>query len=124
MAINGQPVSATSLALLAALCLSLVLGAKSRRDRICCAERRTCKRDEFKSGKSVDNDDTQYTSIDRRAPEDEPVFSLYGGSDSDAEPSAPPMKLSTSVLALLDSFDVDPVRGKFCLLYTSPSPRD
>lgn len=114
MAINGQPVRATSLALVAALCISLVLGAKSRRDRACCAERRTCKQDKFKSSSSVQDDGTSRdTAMDPRVHENGPVFSLYGGGDNDTEPSAPSMELSTSVLALLESFDVDPVRGKF-----------
>lgn len=66
-------------------------------------------------------------AADRRAPEDEHVFSLYGGHGgddddesvgADAEASSPPMELSSSVLVLLESFDVDPVRGKpHILLY-------
>lgn len=53
-------------------------------------------------------------TTDRRPPEDDQqVFSLY--ESVDAEPHAPPMELSRSVLALLESFDVDPVRGEACL---------
>lgn len=51
-------------------------------------------------------------ATDRRPPEDEQVFSLYGSGEGEREPSVPPMELSKCVLALLDSFDVDPVRGK------------
>eukprot|EP00903_Cladosiphon_okamuranus_P008355 g8036.t1 len=44
------------------------------------------------------------------APEDdEQVFSLF--ESGNVEPHDPPMELSKSVLALLESFDVDPVRG-------------
>ena len=118
MATNGQPVGVTSLAVVVVLCISLILSSKSRRDRACCADTRTCKQDEFKSSNSPDaeHDGTSHhIARDRRAPEDEPAFSLYGGGVSDAEPSAPSMELSTSVLALLESFDVDPVRGMFGL---------
>lgn len=44
--------------------------------------------------------------------EDEAGFDLYDGADGhEREAVQPPMELSDDVLALLASFDVDPVRG-------------
>eukprot|EP00752_Nemacystus_decipiens_P012084 g10714.t1 len=61
-----------------------------------------------KHGRAGSN--TGAVTADRRPPEDDQQeFSLF--ESVDAEPSAPPMELSRIVLALLESFDVDPVRG-------------
>ena len=127
MAGSGPSVGVTFLALVATLCISVVMGNMTRRNRACCDnERRTCKQDDnlksTKNGRCRCGEATvdRGAGMDRRAPENEPVFSLYGGDggDNDTEPRAPPMKLSASVLALLESFDVDPVRGKLGVLAT------
>lgn len=101
---------AASCAVAAALCLSLWLVSKNRSNRHC--GRRASRG--ATASKHIDDlncraSDTQ----DRCRPEEEEqVFALYAAGESESEPSCPPMELSEAVCALLESFDVDPVRGK------------
>lgn len=100
MAIRRHAVAAVPLGVAAAVCISAFLAANYQKTR--------------RIASKQDHVDVNPVAVatGRRAPEDEQVFSLYGSVD--AEPHAPPMDLSRSVLALLESFDVDPVRGESC----------
>lgn len=97
MAVGQHSVAAAPLGVAAGLCFAALLVANYWKNR---SHRAACHRDL----------NLVAVTPDRRAPEDEQVFSLY--ESVDAEPHAPPMELSRSVLALLESFDVNPVRGE------------
>lgn len=112
MGTEHQRIAVASLGAAAAVvCIHLLWSAKCRRDRVC---RTTA----AVHPPALLNNAVLATRVavvaatDRRPPEEGQVFSLYGGGEGEGEPSAPPMRLSESVLALLDLFDVDPVRGK------------
>jgi len=103
----ASPQSASTLGITLAACISLVLVANYRRKRALAGEL-----GDVKSRHGSQPPAAPATAYrERRAPENEQVFSLYE-SVGDAEPRNPPMELSKSVLALLESFDVDPVRGE------------
>ncbi|CAB1097061.1 unnamed protein product [Ectocarpus sp. CCAP 1310/34] len=109
---SQQHVAAASLGLAAALCIPLVLVVRYRKSRAYPIAARALNKPVMERTPPA----TTTAAAVRRAPEeDEQVFSLYGRSDGDsnvdAERLAPPIELSGNVLALLDSFDVDPVRG-------------
>lgn len=98
MAVRQYPVAVVSFGVAAAVCASALLAVTYREHR---GHRRRV------AGRQTPVN----PATDRRAPEDDQqIFSLYEGVD--AEPHAPPMELSGGVLALLESFDVDPVRGE------------
>lgn len=110
---SQQHVAAASLGLAVALCIPLVLVVRYRKSRVYRIAPRALNKPVMERAPLA----TTTAAAVRRAPEeDEQVFSLYGRGDGDssvdAEPLAPPIELSGSVLALLDSFDVDPVRGE------------
>lgn len=109
---SQQHAAAASLGVAVALCIPLVLVVRYRKSRVYRIAPRALNKPVVERTRA-----TTTTAAVRRAPEeDEQVFSLYGRGDGDsgvdAEPLAPPIELSGSVLTLLDSFDVDPVRGE------------
>lgn len=110
MAGRHQTTAAFSLGVAAALYVSALLVANVRKNRGHGGSRIARKTNQENVGVDLSR---AAVPTDRRAPEDdEQVFSLF--ESVDAEPHDPPMELSRSVLALLESFDVDPVRGESC----------
>lgn len=106
MAVRQQLTASVPLGVAAALCFSALLAANFRKNR----GHRSRIAGKQKQDR-VDSNPAAVTTTDRRPPEDdEQAFSLF--ESAGAEPHAPPMELSRSVLALLESFDVDPVRGE------------
>lgn len=105
MAVRQRSTAAVPLGVAAALCISALLAVNHRKNR-----GRSSRTADTRKQDRIDLNPVAVTT-DRRPPEDdEQVFSLF--ESADAEPHAPPMELSRSVLALLELFDVDPVRGE------------
>ncbi|CAN0078752.1 unnamed protein product [Scytosiphon promiscuus] len=107
MSMAHRHTALASLGAAAVIGTHLILWSKSRRNR---AGRTAAVHPPARLKEDVTRD-VGAAATDRRPPEKEQVFSLYGGGEGDGEPSAPPIGLSQNVLALLESFDVDPVRG-------------
>ncbi len=112
MAASTQAITST-LGATVAVCVSLVVVANYRKKRVLPGE--LCDAKSRQRGQApAAAAAAAVAHRDRRAAENEQeqVFSLYEKTTVDAEPRDPPMELSKSVLALLESFDVDPVRGE------------